>query len=147
MFNRTSRLPVLYVFGRKSVDESRFCEEFIRCFPLHQQQSATAVPQGTGESVQGEDKKKDAAAEANGIIIFYDVCYHHQIPRLSSALEGKGYSSDRVIFTQLRSFQEAYRKEGVLTPNASVNSQGGGEGGGESIYPPPQDCQFLSSST
>ena len=92
IINRTSRLPVFYVYGRKAIDVDNFSEEFAKTFPLND--TSKKMP-----------------------IIFYDVWYHHIMAELSKALDHKGYTQDHLVFTQLQNFQEAQQRGGRAPPS------------------------------
>ena len=93
----------------------------MRCFPLEDLQRDSPSPQE-----QEGDAEKGSVTK--GVIVFFDVGYNHAMLQIEERLVGMlGYSSDRVIVTQLRSFQEANRKDNNNTVIVNSKTTSGGE--------------------
>jgi len=91
----------------------------VRCFPLEDlQRDSPSQQEQEGDAEKGSVPK--------GVIVFFDVGYNHAMPQIEERLLGMlGYSPDRVIVTQLRSFQEAYRKDNNHNTVNSKTTSGG----------------------
>eukprot|EP00005_Dracoamoeba_jomungandri_P000731 CAMPEP_0174256640 /NCGR_PEP_ID=MMETSP0439-20130205/5855_1 /TAXON_ID=0 /ORGANISM="Stereomyxa ramosa, Strain Chinc5" /LENGTH=536 /DNA_ID=CAMNT_0015339349 /DNA_START=250 /DNA_END=1860 /DNA_ORIENTATION=+ len=91
----TSRLPVQYIFGKKELDVERFMEEFQSNFPVNQKQK---------------------------VIVFYDVFYHHLVPRLETELLELGYDPLDVVVSKLHTFFQPSKPSTQLSYACCGNS-------------------------